>query len=134
MYIGDYIPNRCCTSRPDSSSDVDLSGGSSEPAQWDVSKKEQDDIFLEFKYKTIKGTDASSDHKIIMLLDTVDKDSSNVYDQARKMVSSSSTSSTSTLSSLSSSRLVSSVSSTVNCMPSLKNPKRRRLTRRQRRS
>jgi hypothetical protein len=62
MYIGEYTPNRCCTSRPDSSSEVDLSTSTSEPAQWDVSKKEQDDIFLEFKYYTITGKDAYVDH------------------------------------------------------------------------
>jgi len=61
--------------------------GEESPAVWEVSKQEQDDIYLEFKYKSIKGSEASSSTKIVMILDTVDKDTSAVYDQARKMVS-----------------------------------------------
>lgn len=86
QYKGHYTPCRCFTSRPDSSSDHET-GINESPAVWEVSKQEQDDIYLEFKYKSIKGSEASSDTKIVMLLDTVDKDSSTVYDQARKMVS-----------------------------------------------
>lgn len=87
QYKGNYTPWRCFTSRPEPARDVQLNSGSEEPTSWEVEKKEQDDIFLEFKYKSINGSSPSGDNKIIMLLDTVDKDSSSVYDQARKMVS-----------------------------------------------
>lgn len=78
---------RCCASRPSPSREATLNLGAESPATWEVEKKEQDDIFLEFKYKKIDGPKIAADCKIIMLLDTVDKDSSAVYDKARKMVS-----------------------------------------------